>query len=277
MKRKKCSPIITLLLIWSMALFTFLSSKDSNAFESQDVVTITATASLELISTGYDGSEIIGPGGGTIAIGPGAILDIPAGALGTTLRIYHYNQNPEELQYRFGGLNGMNILLAFHLYPENLEFKKPATLTLSYQWIASMGSKNENNLKIAWHDRYEWRIVGGEVDKDDKTISTKITHLGYYGLFSVRPTASLYRSKERILTPAWKDGKNDKAIFDGLNDISTTIKIYDVTGKRVREIEDLPYEWDGKDDDGDIVESGVYIYQFKVNGEIISGTIAIAK
>jgi len=276
MKRKKYPQIITLLLIWSMVLSLCLSSKDSSAFKSQDVVTITATATLELTSTAYDGCETIGPDGGTIKIAPGATLDISPGTLETPLSLCHYQQDPQNTEQNFGGLNGEAILLAYDFTPHSLGFGKPVTLTLSYRGT-ELESKEENNLKIAWHDRYEWRIVGGEVDKDDKTISTKITHLGYYGLFSVRPTASLYRSKEKILTPAWKDGKNDKAIFDGLNDISTTIKIYDVTGKRVREIEDLPYEWDGKDDDGDIVESGVYIYQFKVNGEIISGTIAIAK
>ena len=137
--------------------------------------------------------------------------------------------------------------------------------------------KNEKDLKIAWYDGYDWRVIGGEVNQEEKTISTKITHFGYYGLFAVKMSASLYRPKERILTPAWKDGRNDKATFDGINDISTTIKIYDITGRKIRQINELPYEWDGKNEDGDIVESGVYIYQFKVEGKIISGTIAIAK
>ncbi len=263
--------VCAVLCLWSID--TAMGAFTSRAIES-------ITASIDLAASAseeFDGEDEIGPGGGTITIGPGATLNIPAGALGKTFRVYHYTQNPKELQYRFGGLDRKDILLAFHLYPEDLKFNKPVTLTLSYQGIYDLEGKNEDTLKVAWYDGYEWRVVGGKLNKEEKTISTKITHLGYYGLFSVRPSASLYRSKEKILTPAWKDGKNDKAVFDGLNDTSTTIKIYDVTGKKVRDIEDLPYEWDGKDDDGDIVESGVYIYQFKVNGEIISGTIAIAK
>jgi hypothetical protein len=37
--------------------------------------------------------------------------------------------------------------------------------------------------------------------------------------------------------------------------------------------------WDGKDDGGQLVESGIYIYQIKLkaSGKIISGTVVVAK
>jgi GTP-binding protein len=55
-----------------------------------------------------------------------------------------------------------------------------------------------------------------------------------------------------------------------------TVNIYDVNGRRVRELRGNS-TWDGRDDDNMIVESGLYIYQIKRAGKIISGTIVVAK
>ncbi len=70
-------------------------------------------------------------------------------------------------------------------------------------------------------------------------------------------------------------------IPEGALSKDTEITIEQITGKKIRTIDGEPYEWDGKDEDGNIVESGVYIYQFKadVNGKrkLVSGTIAVAK
>jgi flagellar hook assembly protein FlgD len=54
------------------------------------------------------------------------------------------------------------------------------------------------------------------------------------------------------------------------------VKIYDITGRLIRTIENTD-RWDGRDDDGNIVESGIYIYQFKKAGQRISGTIIVVK
>ena len=55
------------------------------------------------------------------------------------------------------------------------------------------------------------------------------------------------------------------------------LKIYNVNGKKIREITSGTAEgfvWDGKDDSGDWAKSGIYIYQLKVDGKLINGTIA---
>ena len=54
------------------------------------------------------------------------------------------------------------------------------------------------------------------------------------------------------------------------------VEIFDITGHRIRTMVD-PFEWNGRDDSGKVVESGVYIYQYKVDGERVSGLIGVAK
>ena len=59
------------------------------------------------------------------------------------------------------------------------------------------------------------------------------------------------------------------------------VLIFDVTGVLVRELKADPggreLEWDGKDEDGEIVESGVYVYQMQVGGSFKTGTLIVAK
>ena len=149
-------------------------------------------------------------------------------------------------------------------------------------WEGEEKEFNESQLACYWWDGITWRPAGGKVDRERNSVTINVSHFSYYGLFKVRPMGfSEYRPKERIITPACADGKNDVAYFSGLTGQVATVRIYDITGKKIRTIEGEPYEWDGTDDDGNIVESGVYIYQFRadVNGKkrMVSGTIVVAK
>lgn len=54
------------------------------------------------------------------------------------------------------------------------------------------------------------------------------------------------------------------------------LKIYNVNGKKIREITSGTSEgfvWDGRNDSGDWAKSGIYVYQLKVDGKLVSGTI----
>ncbi|MHC1736764.1 MAG: gliding motility-associated C-terminal domain-containing protein [Ignavibacteriaceae bacterium] len=72
---------------------------------------------------------------------------------------------------------------------------------------------------------------------------------------------------------------------------SVTIKIYDTTGKLIRELIDIrtsayayiaenSIEWDGRDDGGKIVRPGLYIYQIFINsdngGEYVTRTVVVS-
>lgn len=172
----------------------------------------------------------------------------------------------------------------YQIEPDYLRLNKPGTLTLLYSDINNDNKEdstgiNEKKLGIFWWDGFEWRYLGGKVDKKLNTVTAKITHFALYGLFPVgKITADSLRPKERIITPNG-DGINDYAHFGGsIGDY--TIKILDTAGREIRNIKDTLI-WDGKDNNGRYVEGGVYVYQFKgiIEGrpKIISGVIAVAK
>jgi len=236
--------------------------------------------------------------GGTVTLPDGnpddgeVMVDILEGAVTNTTnikieQITNLSKVPGYIE-----LKDWEPVAIYNFTQEGTGFKKPVTMNLLYfdldnngkpeNWKGKEMEFNESQLACYWWDGITWRLVGGKVDRDKNITTVKVSHFSYYGLFKARPMGvSEYRPKERIITPACADGKNDVAYFSGLSGQSTTISIYDITGKKIRTIEGEPYEWDGRDDEGKIVESGIYIYQFKAdvdgNRKLVSGTIAVAK
>jgi len=242
------------------------------------------------LTIGSKGGKVILPDGNP---DDGEIMvDIPEGALSRNTQISI--EQITDLSRIPGYSEGWDWepVAVYNFTEEGIRFKKLVTMNLLYfdldnngkpeDWEGEEKEFNESQLACYWWDGITWRPAGGKVDRERNSVTINVSHFSYYGLFKVRPMGfSEYRPKERIITPACADGKNDVAYFSGLTGQVATVRIYDITGKKIRTIEGEPYEWDGTDDDGNIVESGVYIYQFRadVNGKkrMVSGTIVVAK
>jgi len=243
-------------------------------------------------------TEMVWFKGGSVVLPDGnpddgeVMVDIPEGALTDTTKIMIEQITDLSKVPGYSELEDWQPVAIYNLTEEGIRFKKAVTMNLLYfdldnngkpeDWAGKEMEFNESQLACYWWDGITWRPVGGKVDSDRNIVSVRVSHFSYYGLFKVRPMGiSEYRPKERIITPVCADGKNDVAYFSGLTGQVATIRIYDITGKKIRTIEGEPYEWDGTDDDRNIVESGIYIYQFKadVDGKrrLVSGTIVVAK
>ncbi len=137
----------------------------------------------------------------------------------------------------------------------------------------------EQKATIVWWDGFKWRRLGGAVNAASNLIATRIGAFNYMAIVPAAPlTPAERRPLEKILTPNG-DGVNDTAVF-ALGDIiqNVQIEIFDVTGHRVKTVNSAQLlSWDGRDESGQLVESGVYIYQYEVDGQRISGLIAVAK
>jgi len=174
-------------------------------------------------------------------------------------------------------------IVCFSCKPEFLKFKKPVQLTLKYPddnddgLVDGTNGIQEVNLGVYFWDNWEWCYVGGSVDTAKNTVTVNIDHFTDYALFSkgvlpVKPSA-----KEKFLTPATLDGKNDFVQFECESAIEK-IEIFNITGKKIRTINNGSDNWNGTNEDGNIVESGVYIYKVKAfNGENNTGAVVVAK
>lgn len=89
--------------------------------------------------------------------------------------------------------------------------------------------------------------------------------------------------RPRVFTPNG-DGSNEVVTFkyENIYESSIVCWIYDIKGSVVRQLDivesgEYRFTWDGEDEQGNIVPSGIYIYQIEVEGQTINGTIVLAK
>ncbi len=159
--------------------------------------------------------------------------------------------------------------------------------------INSTGWK-ENDLGIYYfkESTKKWIPVGGVVDTVNKCVTTHINYVSrFFGVFA----KSDYNSKgniknvvvsTRIFTPG--RGNDDfsmvKISFSLADSVDNyTVSIYDLRGDLIKRIERSgKYKqgsiyWDGKDEDGVIVKSGVYIYIIEADNETYKGSILLVK
>jgi len=154
---------------------------------------------------------------------------------------------------------------------------------------------DSSKLKIYfWNNRtIAWERIGGYDESGH--IVVEVNHFTTY----------LLAEDKTILTPSVTDIKFSPKPFspndNGWNDVTTmsfilgndgnvTVDIYDVRGVKLRRIADKrrmfagnnKLEWDGRDDFGNILKTGIYLFKFMAvedDGSMVSnqGTIVISK
>ena len=128
-----------------------------------------------------------------------------------------------------------------------------------------------------------WETISiSNIDLSKRLVSANINKWGEYAIFiDENYNDNDYRPSKRVIVKARIAQSGGGFHFNHLTE-GDSVKIYNVTGKKIRTITsgtDDGFIWDGKNDNGQWVESGTYIYQIKVKGKskLISGTIAFVK
>jgi gliding motility-associated-like protein len=242
-------------------------------------------------------AQIMNESGGHFAINDGnpadgeTSIDIPAGLLKTqtTVTIDELPVNspvvPGGLNqpikiYRFDTDPQVNGLMSIKLLYPDFEFPQGQDGLVDGTQIP------EQNLSVVWWDGFRWRPISrgvGELSAqsiNDNVIRLNVGSLGFFAIVAgAGPLdAQDRRPSEKVITPNG-DGIADVVNFT-FGDRSDNIKvdIFDSTGHRMRTLmSQTTLQWDGRDESGSVVESGVYIYQYTIDGTRISGLIAVAK
>ena len=168
----------------------------------------------------------------------------------------------------------MAALYKVYSIPDNIEILSPIKATFYY---GLNPTSNKFVLKYKKQDSDNWNtgVPISKTDLQNKTVMAYISSLGYYGIFEkVKEEDKSYRPKKRVVVKG-----RDVFRFNGLQQ-GDSVKIYNTSGKKVKEISSGDaegFKWDGRKDNGDWASSGIYVYQIKVKGKLISGTIAFVK
>ena len=148
-------------------------------------------------------------------------------------------------------------------------------------------SDAKNKLAIAYWTGINWQITGGDVNVDsnntDITITAKTKHLSTFGII-VKDSQMPVSIFPNPFTPDGPDSKFKTAnfTFDNTNGEVAELKVYDMAGILVRTLTNENglslISWDGKDEEGNTVEGGAYLYQLKLgNTQLAKGVVVIAK
>jgi len=164
-----------------------------------------------------------------------------------------------------------------HLYRNVNSFLDLSLLYMDIDQDGRVDNSNfsEKELAIYWYDGFTWRLVGGNINEEENLISSRVYNTGIYGIFPVTSRSLEECKPEEHIITLDNNGINDFLNFTGLIG-NFEIRIFNIRGELIKVIKDLPY-WDGRDDDGKLVPSGVYFYIVKKDGKEIKGTFIIAK
>jgi hypothetical protein len=206
---------------------------------------------------------------------PKTRITIPPGAFSQDVRI-EIIKNPAHLQ---AGMTAMYDFIACD--PEmkevrGLVFSTPVKMTF---FPESQPHFEGGFPSIGVHF---WDGVGWQKVQDDWT-SVEVDHLGRFVLMeSESMTAGIMHgwAAPNPFTPNGSGDATDRTIFhvaakDRLIDFA--VRIYDINGRLVKSLEAGRRAWDGTDEDGRIVEGGLYIYQINSGEQTISGTVVVLK
>ncbi|MFH1963194.1 MAG: VCBS repeat-containing protein [bacterium] len=156
-----------------------------------------------------------------------------------------------------------------------------ATLTIPYGTMTNY--ETEKSLQIYELEQDRWVKIGGTVDVNANEVSVSITHAGTYRIgLSISVDKSLKELTDTgvlwVAPNPFKpnDGKKetgvDRIVFGNLK-AGTRVRIYTISGELVKEsiiITDGSDKWDWyvKNEDGEDVGSGVYIYVISCGNDV---------
>lgn len=182
---------------------------------------------------------------------------------------------------------------------EGAGIEMDAVLQLVYEVSnLTVNGWNEADLAIYYWDENQaggrWVRVGGSVDSTAKTVTAKVSYVHRFYAVMARGAAEEgsiqnVTLRPKVFTPGMGDSEYYQSVrlsfeFDQEYE-SYEVSIYDLKGNRVKYFSRSggytqgEVSWDGLDDDGQAVKSGVYVYRVVIPGTAArySGTVIIAR
>ena len=150
----------------------------------------------------------------------------------------------------------------------------------------SAAGADKQNVCLMFYDGTRWLFIGGQ--RENSYLTAPIRFTGKYQLrFGESPTEFTFRGvRPKIITPNG-DNTNDLLFFEFVNPKSepVTITIRNLSGGLIKTISTNNsslisngyVSWDGRDEAGEIVLPGVYIYQIECGGKLFNGTLVVAR
>jgi hypothetical protein len=212
--------------------------------------------------------DTIGTGGGIVNFdgGSGEVkVNIPPSSFDSniTIRVKLPDTSPSATKSFMGDVSVKDIFVEINT--GGIQPKKPVEIVMDY---SSLGSIDEDKLVIARYDdvRGVWIPLKSYVDKTNKKIRAYTDHFSVFGILSVTPASNISDPKvaPNPLRPS-KGAGYTSMTFSNLP-ANVNVIIYSVSGVKIKKLTTDSSGialWDGKNEDGKSVASGVYFALIK--------------
>lgn len=290
----------------SVRTLSFASVSDSNKVFIDDAITLRATGVGEIVvSARHKFGTIIGSdtlrvkidlidhntGGAITSADENLQIKLSPKALSnstyfTVIALEDDFQNQDR-----DGLIESNMLptgLGYTVGPPGRIFEDMVELSI-YYGENDLSVLSENDLGIAFHDDGKWMILGGELYREEKTISVLVNRTGSYSLVVKRqeePVVETNVPDDFYLNQNYPNPFNpNTTIKFGLpENRHVTLRIINLKGQIISTLIDAPLdigvhevEWDGTDTNNVPVASGVYLYQLQAGDFIDTKKLVVVK
>jgi len=172
----------------------------------------------------------------------------------------------------------------------NLFSGKGITVTLEYD----SSTADVENMHVFYYNestgKWEIETLNRSVDRNNSTISVEVNHLSQFAVFNTTFAAGIDKLTTYNYPNPFKPGTQASTTikfgFPGTASSPVSVKIYNISGELVRTlVENVDYPgntwntipWDGKNDAGEKVASGVYIYIVKTATETAFNKIMLIR
>ena len=210
------------------------------------------------------------------------------------------SKQPNNLQLNeveFFDVSGAKIV-SFETF-EHLILARPALLELAYHpsdlIVANIG--REVDLRVFVWDALaqEWQLVGGEIDLNRRVVRMELNFISQVALFQAVASQIQVAWSFNPFSPDG-NGIADRTRLTIVNRNTSyiggtepVVEIFDLHNKLIRTLVNqtvmssnaMSVEWDGRDEAGEIVNIGPYIYQIRLKSgdqvEIYNGVIVVGK
>lgn len=189
--------------------------------------------------------------------------------------IKNYSNDLEVKPFSFDD----NVTYTFYYYPNDSDYIENSNLPLN---------EASQYLKVYKYNGIEFVPYGGEIDITKNSISIISSEIGRYALgikYHSKEFNFSYIAPSKIFTPYGNFPHNEiRFYFENPEKKNAKCEIFNLRGEKIKE---LPVKmtsetegyffWDGKDENGKICKTGVYIYQIECGARVINGTVILAK
>jgi len=220
-------------------------------------------------------------------------ITIPRGALSRKTkiwidRVYEMSDKQiEGIEYKKGRTvqkTEPSIIYDFRNDQNNgLIFNIPVTITINY---TSIDFEDEQNLAMFHWDGVQWVRMGGSIDSEAKAVTLKTRGASCYGIWQGTPLEHAINFVSAVPNPFTPTGtKHNQVVISftpkpELENETPQLRIFDRNGNLVRSFDDtgaFSAVWDGRDEYGALMPTGVYIYQINLGNEHYNGGIVLVR